>query len=264
MAIGSIFLLYSILWVTFTFGLWKLTNYNLQKWLCVIPVTKTLWLFQLALEYSTCPWDSEDALVYLSIFAEQIMSILTVICSSTILNCMFYLISIGWCTTTQGIERQAITNVMIVGGSLYLLQLAKNYSSYDDNMFPIVFEMILGIEYVVLLTVCLKNTRMQIAKLESLVHSDDQNLPVVFFGGWKLKIKQLKLFQIVIILFYLPNIADQAYICYMVATYTSNQYREVQVAIVEEFIELINYTILLIIFRPRKEWPDFYGLGINR
>lgn len=78
---------------------------------------------------------------------------------------------------------------MIVGGSLYLLQLAKNYSSYDDNMFPIVFEMILGIEYVVLLTVCLKNTRMQIAKLESLVHSDDQNLPVVFFGGWKLKIK---------------------------------------------------------------------------
>jgi hypothetical protein len=132
---------------------------------------------QLALEYYTCPWDSDDVLVYLSIFAEQIMSILTVICSSTILNCMFYLISLGWCTTVQGVERQAITNVMMVGGSLYLLQLAKNYSNYDENMFPVVFEMILGVEYLVLCMVCLRNTRNQIHRLHSLLNSDDQNLP---------------------------------------------------------------------------------------
>lgn len=184
MILGSVFLVYTILWLVYAYYIWKFQNYTLQRWLFIIPVTKTLWLFQLSLEYSTCPWDSEDALVYLSIFAEQIMSILTVICSSTILNCMFYLISLGWCTTVQGIERQAITNVMIVGGSLYLLQLAKNYSNYDENMFPIVFEMVLGIEYVVLLTICVRHTRTQVARLDKLINGDDENLPPSFFAGW--------------------------------------------------------------------------------
>ena len=51
-----------------------------------------------------------------------------------------------------------MTNLMIVGGSLYLLQLAKNYSNYDENMFPIVFEMVLGIEYLYLLYICMGHT----------------------------------------------------------------------------------------------------------
>jgi len=39
---------------------------------------------------------------------------------------------------------------MIVGGSLYLLQLAKNYSDYDASVFPVVFEFALMLEYIIL------------------------------------------------------------------------------------------------------------------
>lgn len=66
---------------------------------------KTLWLMQVSLEYYTCPWDADDSWVYLTLFVQQIVGILTVICSSTILNCLFYLISLGWCTTSYSIER---------------------------------------------------------------------------------------------------------------------------------------------------------------
>lgn len=31
----------------------------------------------------------------------------------------------------------------------------------------------------------------------------------------------------------------------------------------QECAELLNFTFLLLVFRPRKQWPDFFGLGIN-
>lgn len=92
-------------------------------------MTKCLWLLQLYLEYATCPWDQDTAWVYLTMFAEQILTILTVICFQTVVNCLLYLLSHGWCSTYQYVDRSIITNVMIIGGSLYLLQLANNYSN---------------------------------------------------------------------------------------------------------------------------------------
>lgn len=148
-----------MVWIIYSFYLWKHQNYSVQKWITFIPVTKCLWLLQLYLEYSTCPWDQETAWVYLTMFAEQILTILTVICFQTVVNCMFYLMSHGWCTTVQYVERNVITNVMIIGGSLYLLQLANNYSSQSSgqNIFPMIFEMVLGLEYLLLLIICLRN-----------------------------------------------------------------------------------------------------------
>ena len=43
-SLGSLYLLYSIMWITLTFSIWKLSNHNIQKWLSFIPVYKTIWL----------------------------------------------------------------------------------------------------------------------------------------------------------------------------------------------------------------------------
>lgn len=83
---------------------------------------------------------------------------------------------------------------MILGGSLYLLELAKNYSDYDYNLLPFIFEMILCLEYIFLCFIAIRNTRKQVGKLRTLVNSNDPNLPLSFFPGWRLKMKQLKFF----------------------------------------------------------------------
>jgi hypothetical protein len=157
--LSSLYFIFSLIWFVYTYCVWKNSNYNIQRWLFVLPLYKLLLLLQVTLEYYTCPWDSENSLVYLSIFAEQILQILVEICSSTVVNCIFYLICLGWCSTISHVERNTISNVMIVGGSLYLLQLAKSYSSEDKSLFPIMFNFILGVEYLVLFYINLKSIR---------------------------------------------------------------------------------------------------------
>jgi hypothetical protein len=122
-------------------------------------------MMQISLDYATCPWDQESVLVYISIFAQQILSILTVICSTTLINAVFYLIALGWSTTFFNIDRNQVTNVMFVGGSIYLLQLAKNYSDYQQSLFPVIFGLVLFLEYSYLLYINLKSTIKQIRKL---------------------------------------------------------------------------------------------------
>jgi hypothetical protein len=261
--LSFVYLVYSVLWIVYPFCVWKRTNYNLQRWLASIPILKALWCMQLSLEYFTCPWDSDNTLVYVSIFVEQILSILTVICSSTIINSLFYLISLGWHTTLQHIDRNSITNVMIVGGSLYLLQLAKNYSNYDENIFPVVFDFALVIEYAVLLWINIKNLNNQIAKISQVLAEGEDLAPAAFNRGLKMKYNQLRNFKIVIILFYTTRILYCTYIGCAAAVGSDNEYLQVCLGLLCEYIDAANFQLLLFTFRPRKQWPDFYAIGID-
>jgi len=159
-------------------------NYNIQRWLTIISVSKCLWLLQVALQYYTCPWDTENTLVYVSIFADQILSILTVICSSTIINSLFYMISLGWGTTLHSIERGIVTNVMIVGGSLYLLQLAKNYSGQEQSLFPVIFDSFLAIEYTILLRLTFMQSTEQLTKMENIRDHAEELVPAAFMPSF--------------------------------------------------------------------------------
>lgn len=76
------------------------------------------------------------------------------------------------------VDRSIVTNVMIIGGSLYLLLLAKNYSSTQTtNKFSVIFEFVLGAEYLVLMVICMRQLTYNIRALELLINSDDPNLP---------------------------------------------------------------------------------------
>lgn len=41
---ASVYFLASVLWIVYTWYIWKNQNYTLQKWLVFISITKTLWL----------------------------------------------------------------------------------------------------------------------------------------------------------------------------------------------------------------------------
>jgi hypothetical protein len=55
--------------------------------------------------FLSCPWIESSALVYSAIFAEDILSIISVTCFNTYIGALFYLLSIGWSTTVINIDK---------------------------------------------------------------------------------------------------------------------------------------------------------------
>jgi hypothetical protein len=73
----------------------------------------------------TCPWDDlKNMAVYLALISEQLIEVLTLILSNTIVNCLFYMMGHGWCITIFAVNRNIVTNTVIVGAAIYLLMLA--------------------------------------------------------------------------------------------------------------------------------------------
>jgi hypothetical protein len=105
----------------------------------------------------------------------------------------------------QDIKKNIITNVMIVGGSLYLVQLAKTYSESDIRSYPIIFNAILIIEYIILCKINYQSTNVQLKKMTMMVNSVDL-IPQTFLPGLRMKIHQLKVFRICMVLFYVSRI----------------------------------------------------------
>jgi len=111
----------------------------------------------------------------------------------------------------QTIQKNTITNVMIVGGSMYLIQLAKTYSESDMSSYPILFNSILIIEYIILCRVNYVSASQQLKKMIMMVNSVDL-IPPTFVPGLKVKIHQIKVFRVCMVLFYLSEIAYNSYI----------------------------------------------------
>lgn len=88
--------------------------------LTAIPVMRGIWWLQELLSYGTCPWRNDSSVEVISLFSSEVLSVVTIICFNTFICCIFYMISVGWNVTIFRIERGNLTNVIIVGGTLYL------------------------------------------------------------------------------------------------------------------------------------------------
>lgn len=71
-------------------------QYFMQKWLVVFPITAAIYNFENSVYLFTCPWDSDDIVVYLVLVVEQVFSMVTVICTTTLVNTLMYMFSFGW------------------------------------------------------------------------------------------------------------------------------------------------------------------------
>ena len=111
----------------------------------------------------------------------------------------------------QSMNKNTITNVMIVGGSLYLVQLAKQYSENDPTSYPILFNSILVIEYLILLRINYMNAHSQIAKMQKMIDSEDL-IPRAFVPGLTLKIHQIKVYIVCMVCFYASRVFYNTYI----------------------------------------------------
>ena len=104
---------------------------------------------------------------------------------------------------------------MIVGGSLYLVQLAKTYSESDTRSYPIFFNVVLIVEYIILCFINYKSANKQLQKMTMMVNSVDL-IPPTFVPGLKVKIHQMRVFTVCMVLFYLSRILYNSYWTIMV------------------------------------------------
>lgn len=148
------------------------------------------------LYYSTCPWTSDSSIVIISIFSSEVLSVITVICFNTIVCCIFYLMSLGWNITIFRIERSQLTNLILVGGSLYLVQLARNYSN-TQKVITFLFLIAMFLTYAIIGFITIRNTWNLKKQLNDLIPRDQiEELPEGFRQSILLKQKQIKYFLV--------------------------------------------------------------------
>ena len=151
-----------VIWYSYVWVAWKDTQYNIQKWMFMFPLCKCLSLLQTSLDFWQCPWDSDSTAMYVSQIFEQIIAILIQILAITLINTLFYLMSHGWNITFFNIQRNMVTNVFMVGGSLYILMLAKQYTEDSGSSIQGFFTVIMIIVFASLLYTIVINLNRKI------------------------------------------------------------------------------------------------------
>lgn len=252
----------AIVWSVHTYGIYKFSSYGVQRMLTIIPYLKALYEFQLAIEFLTCPWDSDSVLVNFTLFAEQILSILTIICYATIVNGIFYVMCRGWGTTISSLNRVIITNLMMIGGAIYLLELAKSYSSDSDSTSETLFELVLTLFYFFLFKANIQNLNQQIVILKNLIVNDEE-FPAAMLPSIELKLKQLYGLRTVCTVFYMTTIIISSFAIITSMIGYSNQYMNIIIIMIQEAIDIANFSYFLRVFKPRRNWPAFYGIGVD-
>jgi hypothetical protein len=112
-----------------------------------------------------CPWDENTFLNSVQQILNQVFSILTVILGNSMINSTFYLLSTGWCTTVFEIDRNRITSVVVVFGSIYVSLLAQSYSRNDNDFLSLLINLVLCGIYISLLRICRLKLIEQIGSL---------------------------------------------------------------------------------------------------
>ena len=165
----SVSFIAGIVWYIYTYKIFRNRQYLIQKWLLLIPICKSIWQIQQALVFLSCPWIKPSFLVYSALFAEDIISILSVTCFNTFMCSILYLLSIGWTTTVFVIDKNSMTNSIFIGGSLYLVQLALNYSRDQQVNIYIFIVLILAIEYFLIFYNVRKNLNKRIRLIKNML-----------------------------------------------------------------------------------------------
>lgn len=84
-------------------------------------------------------------------------------------------------------------------------------------------------------------------------------MPPAFMESIKLKISMLSNLRIVIFCFFCPK-----FLQYLdEAMNPDNDFQQVRFNVATTFGDAITFTFLLFVFRPRKQWPDFFSLGLG-
>lgn len=210
---------------------------------------------QYALNMQMCPWDQDNTMLYISLIFKEVIQILLSILSVTFFNSLFYFISHGWNITTFDMyrtNRAVCTNVFILGASLYLLMLAKSYTSDGGAAVQSLFILVMISVYGALCYYLTKNLGEKIRQIRNV--KNDEEFPEAALEALNLKTWQCTEFRKVILLYYSSNILYEIIVMAAISSesFDNDEYTRIWIKMVFYAIDLVNFSYLLWIFRPRK------------
>jgi len=143
-------------------------------------------------------------------------------------------------------------------GVIYLVYSAYFLSS-DFGTMTEVINFTLALIYAVLGLSNFKSLSEQLNLIKMLTIQADNAVPVAFIDSLKLKKNMLNNLKWVLILFFIPRFLLYSY------TFMNSQdeFANVRLQTYVQFFEVFIFNFLLWVFRPRKEWPDYFSLGIG-
>ena len=110
---------------------------------------------------------------------------------------------------------------------------------------------------------CNINIGKNISELVNLV-TRDQQVPQSYYAQLKLKLWQIKCLRVIVMVFFIHEIFRGTYWMITVDILgDTNEYSRVVLNLCLEYFKLIYYAALLWVFRPRRNWPEHYGVGID-
>lgn len=95
--------------------------------------------------------------------------------------------------------------------------------------------------------------------MKHLLQQANEAMPPAFMESIKLKISMLSNLRIVILCFFCPKFLQYLY----EAINPDDDFQEVRFNVATTFLDAITFSFLLFVFRPRKQWPDFFSLGLG-
>lgn len=105
----------------------------------------------------------------------------------------------------------------------------------------------------------LRSILSQLVLMKQLLNEGNEGIPAPYIESIKLKVTMLKQLKYFIILFFTPKIMLYFY----ESKYPKNDFLQVRLNTAVIVFECYTFGFLLWIFRPRKEWPDFFLLGLG-
>ena len=132
--IGFVTFLFVVLlaiWVVFVYNLRKDQAFPVQKILTLVPILKCLEDLLYYLKDRSCPWDSADVAQDAYLRMGQVTSVTF---TYTFLHALLFMLSKGWNTTNQVVDRNQATNLTLVMGVIYLVYSAYFLSSDFPGM----------------------------------------------------------------------------------------------------------------------------------
>ena len=159
----------------------------------------------------------------------------------------------GWNTTCQVMDRNQATNLTLVMGVIYLIYSAYFLSS-DFSSMQYFVNAVLAFIYLTLGIINLKSLNEQLNLLRSLVRFADEVVPVAFMQSIKLKYLMLSQFKIVVFIFFMLKFVMYAFN----ALNQMDGFASVRLGTGVQISELVIFSLMLFIFRPRKQWPDYF------
>ena len=108
------------------------------------------------------------------------------------------------------------------------------------------------------------NTTKRFRLLRRVITNHVDDFPEQYRESLKLKFWQMKMFGMVLALYLTLTIAhEMVKICFVSTGTDIGQFNDEIKTIAVEFGYMLIFLALMWVFRPRKDWPEFYGIGLE-